>query len=197
MLRTPPTQAARAAGKATVRTVGPTQSEFDHRRPGGGMIDTGRLGGHQGLKVDDCQQCRLHELCLGQRPLHCQQRLVGKYRRPLGRRRHSAAETELPQVVDKLAVEYSQPLQIRQFIRQEAQSRQVVQSRLQSGEDRIATFIGGLTKKEIEHGGLCGHAFFQVAGQHRQFVQIRQERWIAHFFPSASSAEEVSPRFTS
>ena len=65
-------------GKRAVHTLGAAQTELDDRSPVRGEADARRLGGDEGLEVQDGEQRALDELRLHEGAVHPHQRLAGE-----------------------------------------------------------------------------------------------------------------------
>ena len=76
----------------------------------GGLADTCRLGGDEGLEVDHVQKRRLQQLALEDRPLHADKRLLREDRGPLRHRIHIQAELEPAEVVQEGLLEEGLPV---------------------------------------------------------------------------------------
>ena len=70
--------------KRRLHAMGPAGAEIHHRGTPGGKLQTGRLGGNEGLMSDHSQQGRFKDLSFGNGPRYPDQRLIGKHDRSFG-----------------------------------------------------------------------------------------------------------------
>ncbi len=101
-----PSDDGRARGLQCCDAVGTTHPEIGYQRLRPGHTpDTGCLGGHQRLEIQDIQQQRLDHLCLHDVPFHTHHRLIGKDHLSLPHRVNISPKTEIRKILQKLLPE--------------------------------------------------------------------------------------------
>ena len=155
--------------------VGAAHAEVDQLAPAPREDDARGLRGDQRLQVDDVQQAALGELRLRQGRGHAKDRFVGEEHGALGHRVDVAGEAELAQARQQFVGEAPLARQPVDFAVGERERLEEVERLLESGRDQETALSGQLAHEQLEHRGL-DHPAMQVGLQHRQLVQVGEQR---------------------
>src|SRR5690606_215689 len=143
----------------------------------------------QRLEMEDVDEPRLDELRLGNRRDHPEQGLVRKNERSLGHGVHVSGEAQRAQVLDVRGLERHRARQVLELPFIEAQRLEVVERLREPCRDQERAPRGQPPNEELERGRRV-HPPREVRAEHRQLVQIREERLVAHDGSGASGPSE-------
>ena len=171
-----------ARGERAVDALGAAQSELQYRIPVGGGADSGRLRGHQGLKVDHVEQRSLQQLTLEEGAGYPEHRLVRKDHRTLGHCVDIEAEVQLAEMSEKLPIEERLAVvsgeggEEGQIVFLEAQVAEEVQHVGQPRRHRVPASEGIGAKEEMKGRLFLLSAELPVPVGHGELIEVGQQR---------------------
>ena len=161
-----------------VRPLRPAQAELHDGSVSGSLPQARCLGSHKRLKVDMAEQYGLYHLALDQPPCHLDQRLV---RKDDGAFRYGAdvpLESKLGETLEECfrkearARRASEQLQEGNILVAEAQRHHGMDGILQPRCYGITAAKGVVTKIQVECRRIVRIPLLQVAGTHRELIEV-------------------------
>ena len=154
------------------------RAEFDDRAALCRAHDPGGLARHARLKADDREERGLHQLRLGQRRRHAQQRLVREYRRSFRHRPHIAGKAERLQVVVEELARHLRKLrpfaQPRALLVREPEMLEIVEGLVEAGGHQERSPRRQTPDEQLERGR-ADVVRTPITGGHRQLIQVGRQ----------------------
>ena len=169
-------QVARARGvERRLAAVRAAHAEIHQRFARRREHATRRLRRNRRLEVEQVHEPALDELRLGQRRRHAQQRLVAERRGALGNGMQIAREPQRSEPLEKRLAEEPRRAQLREILAREMQVAQIVDGLLEPGRDQEVAHRRQPAHEQLE-GGRFEHPAVEVRLQHRELIQVGQQR---------------------
>ena len=158
--------------------MGAAHAKIDQQFAGCSQYAARRLGGDQGLQVQDVDQTAFHQLRLGQWRDDAQNGLVGEKYCPFRQSLDGAGKAEIGQRGDEIGAESPGAGQPVQFRRLKAQVLQIIQRLFQTGGEQKATLLRQAAHEQLEHSRFM-HALGVVSLEHGELIQVGQQHAVS------------------
>ena len=155
-----------------VNIVRPPRAEVRHQPALCRTNDPVRLRRDEGLVIHLCENRGLHQLCVDERCLHREDRLVRVHDAALRQRPHRAAEAEIPQPREEILRINMQRAKVVDIRIIEVHPLEVVQHLLEPREDREARTIRILPVEHVEGHQILRSRILEITVRHRHLIEI-------------------------
>ena len=162
-----------------VRPLGAPQAKLHHLVPLGRAGHPVALGGNQGLVADEVEHGGLNQLGLGQRRCDPHHGLAREDEGTLGHDVNVPLKAEIVKALEEILLKDAQAPEIIHIFLREAQVLHIFLELGVARHHRVGQVIPAAVE-HIEHRPPLPHAVPAVAGEHGQFVQIRQHGEVTH-----------------
>jgi len=167
-----------AGGEPAVGALRPSVSELDHRSPRGGVADPCRLGGDEGLEIDDVQQGGFHQLRVQNRTLDPNEWLVREDRAAFRDGGNIQVQSKIRQIAEKalakqrMVIARAQTGKIGDFVGPESEVQQPLKRGCEARGDGIATLERQTSEEHLKDAFLAGFSSLPVGGGHGELIEI-------------------------